>query len=65
MESMFPYLVQKRKHSFQIEMIDGNPLKSTTTVHPKDFSGLRSLHEDYPEAKLLYLYMGKAYQQKP
>jgi predicted AAA+ superfamily ATPase len=33
--------------------------KSTSVIHPKDLSGLRSFQEDYPEAKLLYLYMGK------
>lgn len=34
-------------------------VKSTATIHPKDLSGLKSFHEDYPEAKLLFLYMGK------
>jgi uncharacterized protein len=34
-------------------------VKSAVTIHPKDLSGLRSFHDDYPEAGLIFLYMGK------
>jgi len=37
----------------------GIEVKSSATIHPKDLSGLKSFHEDYPEARLYFLYMGK------
>ncbi|MBN2214543.1 MAG: ATP-binding protein [Bacteroidales bacterium] len=42
----------------------GIEVKSSATIHPKDLSGLKSFHEDYPEATLLLLYMSKEILKK-
>jgi len=39
-------------------------VKNSLTIHPKDLRTLKSFSEDYPEAKLYFLYRGKEKMKK-
>lgn len=61
-----PLFFWRTKSGLEVDFIIYGPeffwaieVKNSMTIHPKDFNGLLSFQEDYPDAKLFLLYRGK------